>query len=248
MKLIKEDQNYVFGECGECHKQYKIKRENLELSYDGYKLKHGTVCSCSVVLKRIKGDVETKHCPVCAEKLADVLEICPHCHHDFKKDSDDEYRKKKIIFLSVLVVFFGSLIAVAGYFTKTTSELGQTNHVVVEKQTAEDMEDEEKGEMYLVDNEGIYLGELTSDTTDSNSILNPVSDYGIETSDVSLWNTSGKYGDKTSDNSAYNSSASNPPQIYYKGSFIAYVSKNGDLGKLTIDPDSLKQWVEDQGY
>lgn len=248
MIFLKEDQNYVFAECHKCSKNYKIKRQNLTLNYDGYRFKHGTVCSCGAVLKKIEGEVDTKHCPICAEKIADVLEICPHCEHDFKKAIDDEYAKKKKKFFMILFGFILLIVVVSTYMTQKTIEMGDSNTVVVEKQEAKDMDESELGEMYLVDSEGIYLGELSSDTTKINSILNPSSDYGFESADTNIWNENGVYGDKTSKTSAYNSKATIPPQIFYKGNFVAFVSKNKNLGKLTVDPDGLKQWIENKGY
>lgn len=249
MRFLNEDQTHVYGECETCKKKYKIKRKDLDISYDGYKMKHSTVCSCGAVLKRIKGEVETKHCPECAIKLAQIIEICPNCGHDFDKAEVDLEKRKTRIFLISLFSFFGLLISLSGIIIHQTQNTNQTeSQVEVDAKDAEEMDEEEKGEMYLVDGEGKYLGQLISDQTAPNSIFNTLGDYGMESSNMSIWNKSGVYGDKSSDVSAFNESAENPPQILYKGSFVAYVSKNRDLGKLTIDPDSIKKWIEDQGY
>lgn len=249
MRLLNEDQTHVFGECQKCQKKYKIKRNNIEITYDGYKLKHGTICSCGEIIKRIKGDVEIKHCPECAAKLAEIIEVCPECGHDFAKVSEDLYKRKQRIFLVSIFAFFGILIILSSIFVhqfQNTESEGNT--IKIEAKNAEDMDEEEKGEMYLVDGDGKYLGELISDQTAPNSILNNIGDYGMESSNMSIWNKSGSYGDQTSDFSAFNESAKKPPQIMYKGSFVGYVSKNRDLGKMTVDPDLLKKWIEDQGY
>lgn len=66
----------------------------------------------------------------------------------------------------------------------------------------------------LVDREtGKYLGTLSNNRYDSDSVSNPYGRYGSEYSSDSINNPYGKYGSPYSNDSANNPYATNPPEI-----------------------------------
>lgn len=73
----------------------------------------------------------------------------------------------------------------------------------------------------------VFLGILTTDKYDSNSISNTYGDYGSKYSQYSIFNTYGDYGSKYSQYSAFNDLATHPPLI---------CDVNGNiLGRLTTN-------------
>lgn len=61
---------------------------------------------------------------------------------------------------------------------------------------------------------GKYLGNLSANPYDENSVSNPYGKYGSEYSADSIKNPYGKYGSEYSDDSANNPYATNAPAIY----------------------------------
>lgn len=67
---------------------------------------------------------------------------------------------------------------------------------------------------YLVDpSSGAYLGDLSANRFDENSIANPFGRYGSRFSQESVNNPLGPYGDRFSSTSARNPFATNPPVV-----------------------------------
>lgn len=72
-----------------------------------------------------------------------------------------------------------------------------------------------------------FLGNLSSDKFDSESICNQFGDYGSQFSDLSILNQFGDYGSRFSDLSAYNPRAEYPPVLVLSnGEPLAVVSVN----------------------
>jgi hypothetical protein len=70
---------------------------------------------------------------------------------------------------------------------------------------------------HLVDRQtGKYLGNLTANQYDSNSVSNPYGRYGSEYSPDSINNPYGQYGSRYSNDSPNNPYATNPPAIQSK--------------------------------
>lgn len=63
---------------------------------------------------------------------------------------------------------------------------------------------------------GKYLGNLSANPYDSNSVSNPYGRYGSQYSEDSINNPYGQYGSRYSNDSANNPYATNPPGIYGK--------------------------------
>lgn len=81
---------------------------------------------------------------------------------------------------------------------------------------------------YLYSNDGKqYLGKLTTNQYDSESIWNEYGTYGSKYNANSIWNNYGTYGSAYSHESAFNEYATRPPQVVDKdGYFICYLTEN----------------------
>ncbi|MBU4509481.1 PKD domain-containing protein [bacterium] len=81
--------------------------------------------------------------------------------------------------------------------------------------------------LYLVAEDGTYLGKLTTNEFDSDSIFNEYGTYGSKYSSKSIWNEYGTYGSKYSSQSAFNDYTFTPPYI---------VTSDGTIyGRLTTN-------------
>lgn len=82
--------------------------------------------------------------------------------------------------------------------------------------------------LYLYSNDGrTFLGKLTTNKYDNESISYKYGDYGSKYSNTSIFYQYGDYGSKYSSESAFNSYASEPPIIVDSdGDFIAYLTEN----------------------
>lgn len=79
---------------------------------------------------------------------------------------------------------------------------------------------------YLMDGRtGKYLGNLSSNTMDPNSVSNPIGRYGSSISPDSINNPIGRYGSSISLDSPNNPLATNPPEIRHGGSRYDYGSR-----------------------
>jgi hypothetical protein len=81
--------------------------------------------------------------------------------------------------------------------------------------------------LYLVGDDGKFLGELTTNEFHSDGIFNEFGPYGSKFSSTSIWNEFGRYGSDFSTYSAFNEFASKPPLIV--------TSDGAILGKLTTN-------------
>ena len=81
--------------------------------------------------------------------------------------------------------------------------------------------------LYLVAEDGTYLGKLTTNEFDPDSIFNEYGTYGSKYSPLSIWNEYGTYGSKYSSQSAFNDYTFTPPYI---------VTSDGTIyGRLTTN-------------
>jgi len=75
-----------------------------------------------------------------------------------------------------------------------------------------------------------YLGKLTTDILDSDSIFNELGTYGSSTSVYSIWNKYGKFGNEYSVYSAFNRHSITPPMIIdYDGNVIGRLTVNKNV-------------------
>ncbi len=90
----------------------------------------------------------------------------------------------------------------------------------------------------VVADDGQFLGVISDDPFDPDSLANAYGTYGSEFSSTSIWNPYGRYGNDFGFYSAYNPYTSTPPSIFIEGAFVAYLSKNYML-MSAIDPDDV---------
>ena len=82
----------------------------------------------------------------------------------------------------------------------------------------------------------IYLGCLSCDKFDSDSIWNKFGLYGSKFNAQSIWNKYGKYGGSFSDYSPFNKFARNPPVLVdANGKFYGYFTADRFFTKRTSD-------------
>jgi hypothetical protein len=94
------------------------------------------------------------------------------------------------------------------------------------------------GQLWAAD--GQFLGVLSSDRYDSNSINNIDGMYGSRYGTYSISNPCGVYGGTYGMYSPHNSYCLNPPFVIYQGQAVLFLSKNPNFqanGVLVIDPD-----------
>lgn len=100
------------------------------------------------------------------------------------------------------------------------------------------------GESFLVANDGQFLGKLTFNELDTESILNRFGEYGNRFSSKSIYNRFGNYGNRFSSLSPFNKFTNTPPKIYINGSFWGFLTKNHLAGRNTVDPENLISWMK----
>jgi len=99
----------------------------------------------------------------------------------------------------------------------------------------------EQGQSFLVADDGQFLGKLTLNQNDSESLLNSYNSYGSQYSSTSIKNQYSQYGSPYSSLSPYNQYSSTPPTIYIKGRKFGYLTKNKYMSGTTVDPDALNE-------
>jgi hypothetical protein len=99
-------------------------------------------------------------------------------------------------------------------------------------------------ESYIVAGDGTFLGKLNPNRFDTESIFNRFGPYGNKFSQLSIFNKFSPYGgNQFSPLSPYNSFSTNPPKLYVRGKFIAYLTTNQSLNPR-LHPDKLLEWAE----
>jgi hypothetical protein len=99
-------------------------------------------------------------------------------------------------------------------------------------------------ESFIVANDGEYLGKLTLNKFDVDSIYNEFGNYGSKYSATSIFNKFSNYGSPFSSLSPFNQFTSTPPYIYLYGVKYAYLSINQFLGFKTITPNELLKFIK----
>lgn len=100
-------------------------------------------------------------------------------------------------------------------------------------------------ELYSYDGK-TYLGKLTTNKYDVDSVFNEYGLYGSKYSITSIWNEYGIYGSKYANTSAFNKLATEPPIVYEDGVAVGYISKNTTFA-YTVDPNNLYAFLEKNG-
>ncbi|MCP2028091.1 hypothetical protein L1276_003259 [Flavobacterium sp. HSC-32F16] len=97
----------------------------------------------------------------------------------------------------------------------------------------------EQGQSFLVANDGQFLGKLSLNQYDSESISNSYGSFGSQYSSTSIKNQYSQYGSPYSSLSPFNQYTSTPPTIYIRGKKHGFLTKNKYLSGTSIDPDAL---------
>jgi hypothetical protein len=74
--------------------------------------------------------------------------------------------------------------------------------------------------------DGQFLGKITSDRGDPDSLINDSGRNGSKTSKTSVFNTSSSYGSAHDPMSAFNPTAGSPPSIFCGDRFEAFLTTN----------------------
>lgn len=79
---------------------------------------------------------------------------------------------------------------------------------------------------YLIAQDAQYLGRITPNQNDTNSILNPYGPYGSRYSTTSIFNPYSRYGSRYGEFSLNNQYCSLAPRLFIQGRFLGHVSAN----------------------
>lgn len=99
-------------------------------------------------------------------------------------------------------------------------------------------------ESFLLSQDNQYLGKLTLNRFDTESIFNEYGIYGSKYSATSIFNTYSSYGSPYSSLSPFNKYTNTPPFIYLFGQKFGYLSKNNYLEGFVVDPNNLKAFLK----
>ncbi len=82
-------------------------------------------------------------------------------------------------------------------------------------------------EIYVYSNDGTqFLGNLSTNKYDPNSVFNRYGTYGSKYNANSIWNPYGTYGSRYSIYGASNPYTMTPPILVYNGTIVGYVTAN----------------------
>ena len=101
------------------------------------------------------------------------------------------------------------------------------------------------GESFIIANDGTYLGKLTLNDFDTDSLLNEFGPYGNEFSPNSIFNQFGTYGSEFASQSPFNEFSYSPPKIFINGKFYANLTVNEFITGKKVNPKGIKQWIRD---
>ncbi len=104
----------------------------------------------------------------------------------------------------------------------------------------------ERRESFIIASDGQFLGKLSLNKYDLESILNPYGSYGSIYSALSIYNPFSTYGSKYSSLSPFNPYTFTPPIIYLRGVKVGLLSVNQYLNG-SIDPNKIQDWMKFNG-
>ena len=95
----------------------------------------------------------------------------------------------------------------------------------------------------IVADDGQFLGKITSNSLDAQSLLNDLGKYGSELSSTSIFSQLSRYGGEISRLSPFNGITSTPPRIFKGNTFIGFLTTNR-VKSPRIDPHALVGWLK----
>lgn len=99
-------------------------------------------------------------------------------------------------------------------------------------------------ESFLLAQDGQFLGMLSSNRYQSDSVMNEYGTYGSKYSTTSIFNQYGRYGSPYASYSPFNPYTSTPPQIILRGQYIGVLTKNTIL-QNRLDPYQLFDFISE---
>lgn len=104
----------------------------------------------------------------------------------------------------------------------------------------------QRGESFLIAADGQFLGILSSNKFQTESVMNEYGLYGSRYSSTSIFNQYCKYGSEYNILSPYNRYSQTPPRIFIRGTLIGYLSANQFVNNR-LDPHELFDYIYRQG-
>lgn len=104
----------------------------------------------------------------------------------------------------------------------------------------------QRAESFLIAADGQFLGILSSNKFQIDSVMNQYGSYGSRYSSTSIFNQYGDYGSEYNLLSPFNRCSQTPPRIFIRGSLVGYLSVNQFLNNR-IDPHKLFDYIYRQG-
>lgn len=101
-------------------------------------------------------------------------------------------------------------------------------------------------ESFLLAQDGLFLGILSSNKYQTDSVMNEYGTYGSKYSSTSIFNQYSQYGSRYGFYSPFNPYTSTPPQIILKGQWVGLLTANTFL-QNRLDPHQLFDWIYDNG-
>ena len=102
------------------------------------------------------------------------------------------------------------------------------------------------GESFLVAADGQFLGILSSNKFQTESVMNEYGSYGSRYSSTSIFNQYGNYGNEYNTLSPFNKYSQTPPRIFLRGDLVGYLSVNQFVSNR-LDPHGLFDFIFRQG-
>jgi hypothetical protein len=134
----------------------------------------------------------------------------------------------------VAVTVLPSVSQATGLIPPITTQSTTTTVLALPQQIAQSS----NSSLGVVGQDGAFLGWVSSNRYDSQSICNQYGQYGSPYSAKSVLNQYGQYGSRYSVMGAYNPIAQKPPILVRDGQPIAFLTKNPRL-RGGIDPDTF---------
>lgn len=101
-------------------------------------------------------------------------------------------------------------------------------------------------ESFLIAQDGQFLGILSSNKYQSDSVMNQYGSYGSKYSSTSIFNRYGQYGSRYASYSPFNPYTSTPPQVILRGQWVGLLTTNVFL-QNRLDPHQLFDWIHENG-
>lgn len=101
-------------------------------------------------------------------------------------------------------------------------------------------------ESFLLAQDGQFLGILSSNKYQTDSVMNEYGTYGSKYSSTSIFNQYSQYGSRYGFYSPFNPYTSTPPQIILKEQWVGLLTANTFL-QNRLDPHQLFDWIYDNG-